>query len=60
MCVRENVQTKDPRTLKKVEESVIKCEFIEETLLVPYGDLKKTTSHLETLELTEARQFRGR
>lgn len=57
---RENVQTKDPRTLKKVEESVIKCELIEETLLVPYEDLKKTTSHPETLELTEARQFRER
>ena len=57
---RENMQTKDPRTLKKVKESVIKCELIEETLLVPYVNLKETTSHPETLELTEARQFRER
>ena len=57
---RENVQTKDPRTLNKVEESVFKCDLIEETLLASYEDLKKTTSHPETLELTEARQFRER
>lgn len=34
--------------------------MIEENLLVPYEELKKTSRHHETLEVTEARQFRAR
>ena len=54
------MHTKDPRTLDKVQESVSNCDMIEETLLVPYEELKKTSRHQETLEVTEARQFRER
>ena len=47
-------------TLKRVQESVSNCDMIEENLLVPYEELKKTSRHQETLEVTEARQFRER
>lgn len=57
---RENMHTKDLRTLKKVQESVANCDLIEECLLVPYEELINTTSHPGTLELTEARQYRER
>ena len=57
---RDNVHTKDTRTLKKVQESVSNCDMIEENLLAPYEELKKTSRHQETLEVTEARQFRER
>lgn len=54
------MHTKDARTLKKVQESVSNCDMIEENILVPYEELKKTSRHQETLEVTEARQFRER
>jgi len=57
---RENMHTKDLRTLKKVQESVANCDLIEECILVPYEELVNTTSHPGTLELTEARQYRER
>lgn len=57
---RDKMHTKDARTLKKVQESVSNCDMIEENLLVPYEELKKTSRHQETLEVTEARQFRER
>lgn len=55
---KDNMHTKDARTLKKVQESVSNCDMIEENLLVPYEELKKTSRHQETLEIAEARQFR--
>ena len=57
---RDNMHTKDARTLSKVQEHVSSCDLIEEVLLVPYEELKEKSKHLETLAVTEARQFRER
>lgn len=40
---RENMHTKDARTLKKVQESVSNCDMIEENLLASYEEAMKTT-----------------
>ena len=57
---RDNIHTKDERTLQKVKGSVSICDLIEETLLVPYAQLESSTNQPETLVVTEARQFRER
>ena len=57
---RDNMHTKDARTLSKVQEHVSSCDLIEEVLLVPYEELKEKSKHMETLAVTEARQFRER
>ena len=54
------MHTKDARTLSKVQEHVSSCDLIEEVLLVPYEELKEKSKHLESLAVTEARQFRER
>ncbi|RMX52194.1 hypothetical protein pdam_00024086 [Pocillopora damicornis] len=41
-------------------EAERRCDLIEEVLLVPYEELKEKSKHLETLAVTEARQFRER
>ena len=57
---RDNMHTKDARTLSKVQEHESSCDLVEEVLLVPYEELKEKSKHLETLAVTEARQFRER
>ena len=57
---RLNMNTKDKNTLQKVKASVSTCDLIEETLLSPYAQLESTSSHAETLAVTEARQYRDR
>ena len=46
--------------MQKVKASFSTCDLIEETLLAPYAQLESTSSHAETLAVTEARQYKDR
>lgn len=46
--------------MQKVKASFSTCDLIEETLLSPYAQLESTSSHTETLAVTEARQYKDR
>ena len=46
--------------MQKVKASFSTCDLIEETLLTPYAQLESTSSHAETLAVTEARQYKDR
>ncbi|KAJ7350134.1 hypothetical protein OS493_038316 [Desmophyllum pertusum] len=58
--IQRNVYTKSSSTLATVENQQIVCQLLEENVIQPYTELEETSKFLETLEVTEARQYRER
>ena len=58
--IQKNVHSSSSHTITKVGEEHRKCEILEENVIVPYSKLKESTKLLDTLEITEERQFRER
>ena len=58
--VRQNIYTRNTETLRSVQEHLKKCELIDENLIVPYSMLEESTTHAESPEVTEERQFQRR
>ena len=58
--VRANLYTENEETMKSVRQHHEICELIEESLVGSIAVLEKESQHKETLQVTEARQFRER
>ena len=58
--VRANIYTENTETMKSVRRHHIICELIEESLVGSLAVLEKESQHKETLQVTEARQYRER
>ena len=58
--LRKNVYTTSSSTLVKVETKQRACEVLEENVIQSFDRLQETSKCKETLEVTEARQYRQR
>ena len=58
--LRKNVYTTSSSTLVKVETKQRACEVLEENVIQSFDRLQETSKFKETLEVTEARQYRQR
>lgn len=58
--VQRNMFSTNSSTLSNVEKQQKLCELLEENIIIPYAKLEEVTKYPETLEVTEARQYRGR
>ena len=56
--VRANIWTENPVTMSTVHHSI--CELIEESLIGSVAVLEQESQHKDTLQVTEARQYRER
>ena len=58
--IQRNVFTKCSSTLARVENQQIACILIEENVIRPYSELEENSMFLDTLQVTEGRQYRER
>ena len=58
--VKVNIYTENKSTLQKVHRHHRMCELLEENVIVPFPKLSESTKVAETLDVTEARQYRER
>ena len=58
--VQKNVHTNSSSTLATVENHQRVCELLEENIIQPYHQLEESSQFSETLQVTEARQYRQR
>ena len=58
--VQKNVHTNSSSTLATVENQQRVCELLEENIIQPYHQLEESSKFSETLQVTEARQYRQR
>lgn len=58
--VQKNVHTNSSSTLATVENHQRVCELLEENIIQPYHQLEESSKFAETLQVTEARQYRQR
>ena len=58
--VQKNVHTNSSSTLSTVEDQQRVCELLEENIIQPYHQLEESSKFSETLQVTEARQYRQR
>ena len=58
--LRANIHTDNAETSRSVMEHHKICELIEESLIASFDKLEKESNFKETLQVTEARQFRER
>ena len=58
--VQKNVHTHSSSTLTTVENQQRVCELLEENIIQPYHQLEESSKFAETLQVTEARQYRQR
>ncbi|XP_078384429.1 uncharacterized protein LOC144666877 [Oculina patagonica] len=58
--VQRNMFSTNSATQSNVEKQQKLCELLEENIIIPYAKLEEVTKYPETLEVTEARQYRGR
>ena len=58
--VQANIHSEKTETLESVKMHHKMCELIEESLIASFCMLEKQSQHKETLQVTEARQFRER
>ena len=58
--VQKNVHTNSSSTLSTVENQQRVCELLEENIIQPYHQLEESSKFSETLQVTEARQYRQR
>ena len=58
--LQKNVYTTSSSTLVKVETKQRACEVLEENVIQSFDRLQETSKFKETLEVTEARQYRQR
>ena len=58
--VRSNIHTENVETMRSVRRHHAICELIEESLVGSLSVLEQASQHKETLQVTEARQYRER
>ena len=58
--IQRNVFTKCSSTLARVETQLIACKLLEENVIRPYSGLEENSMFLDTLQVTEGRQYRER
>ena len=58
--VKVNIYTENKSTIQKVHRHHRMCELLEENVIVPFPKLSEKTKIAETLDVTEARQYRER
>ena len=58
--ILRNVNTNSRFTLASVKKQQLLCELLEENIIQPYAMLEESSKFPETLEVTEARQYRQR
>ena len=58
--VKVNIYTENKSTLQKVHRHHRMCELLEENVIVPFPKSSESTKVAETLDVTEARQYRER
>ena len=51
---------RENKTLQKVHRHHRMCELLEENVIIPFAKLSESTNVPETLDVTEARQYRER
>ena len=58
--VKVNIYRENKKTLQKVHRHHRMWELLEENVIVPFAKLSESTKVAETLDVTEARQYRER
>ena len=58
--VRVNAATKSKNTIKSVNQALECCRYVEEYIIAHISQLQESSKYLNTVALTESRQYRSR